>query len=195
MPQFDLRYIQAAKYTNTSGTVTYAEKTKVGDAMSANLELKFAEGRLYAEGRLSEYMRLATGGTISLGVKSIPDAAKTLLYGAQASKRSVLNATSAKGVVYSAKDAASYVGVSFYCPDVVEGKTKYTCVFVAKALFGPPSMSFKTKGQNLEFSTPTTTGEFLASDAVDETILEPVTVDNIEEAKAWCDAVLTTAGG
>lgn len=195
MPQFDLRYIQAAKYTNTSGTVTYTEKTKVGDAMSANLELKFAEGRLYAEGRLSEYMRLATGGTISLGVKSIPDEAKTLLYGAKASKRSVQNATSAKGVVYSAKDAASYVGVSFYCPDVVEGKTKYTCVFVAKALFGPPSMSFKTKGQNLEFSTPTTTGEFLASDAVDETILEPVTVDNIEEAKAWCDAVLTTAGG
>lgn len=195
MPQFDLRYIQAAKYTNTSGTVTYAEKTKVGDAMSANLELKFAEGRLYAEGRLSEYMRLATGGTISLGVKSIPDAAKTLLYGAQASKRSVLNATSAKGVVYSAKDAASYVGVSFYCPDVVEGKTKYTCVFVAKALFGPPSMSFKTKGQNLEFSTPTTTGEFLASDAVAETIMETVTVDTIDAAKAWCDAVLTTAGG
>lgn len=195
MPQFDLRYIQAAKYTNTSGTISYAQKTKVGDAMSANLELKFAEGRLYAEGRLSEYMRLATGGTISLGVKSIPDEAKTLLYGAQASRRTVQNATSAKGVVYSAKDAASYVGVSFYCPDVVEGKTKYTCVFVAKALFGPPSMSFKTKGQNLEFSTPTTTGEFLASDAVDETILEPVTVDNIEEAKAWCDAVLTTAGG
>lgn len=195
MPQFDLRYIQAAKYTNTSGTVTYAEKTKVGDAMSANLELKFAEGRLYAEGRLSEYMRLATGGTISLGVKEIPDAAKKLLYGAQESTRSVPQASNAKGVVYSAKDAASYVGVSLYCPDVVDGATKYTCVFVAKALFGPPSMSYKTKGQNLEFVTPTTTGEFLASDAVAETIMETVTVDTIDAAKAWCDAVLTTAGG
>ena len=195
MPQFDLRYIQAAKYTNTAGTVTYAEKTKVGDAMSANLDLKFAEGRLYAEGRLSEYMRLATGGTISLGVKEIPDAAKKLLYGAQESTRSVPQASNAKGVVYSAKDAASYVGVSLYCPDVVDGATKYTCVFVAKALFGPPSMSYKTKGQNLEFATPTTTGEFLASDAADETIMETVTLDTIEAAKAWCDAVLTTAGG
>ena len=195
MPQFDLRYIQAAKYTNTAGTVSYAEKTKVGDAMSANLELKFAEGRLYAEGRLSEYMRLATGGTISLGVKEIPDAAKKLLYGAQESTRSVPQASNAKGVVYSAKDAASYVGVSLYCPDVVDGATKYTCVFVAKALFGPPSMSYKTKGQNLEFATPTTTGEFLASDAVAETIMETVTVDTIDAAKAWCDAVLTTAGG
>ena len=176
MPQFDLRYIQAAKYTNTAGTVTYAEKTKVGDAMSANLELKFAEGRLYAEGRLSEYMRLATGGTISLGVKEIPDAAKKLLYGAQESTRSVPQASNAKGVVYSAKDAASYVGVSL-------------------ALFGPPSMSYKTKGQNLEFATPTTTGEFLASDADAETIMETVTVDTIDAAKAWCDAVLTTAGG
>lgn len=195
MPQFDLRYIQAAKYTNTSGTVTYAEKTPVGDAMSANLEMRFAEGRLYAEGRLSEYMRLATGGTISLGVKEIPDAAKKLLYGAQESTRSVPEASGAKGVVYSAKDAASYVGVSLYCPDVVDGVTKYTCVFIAKALFGPPSMSYKTKGQNLEFATPTTTGEFLASDAADETIMETVTLDTIEAAKAWCDAVLTTAGG
>ena len=86
-------------------------------------------------------------------------------------------------------------GVSLYCPDVVDGATKYTCVFVAKALFGPPSMSYKTKGQNLEFATPTTTGEFLASDAADETIMETVTVDTIDAAKAWCDAVLTTAGG
>lgn len=80
MPEFDLRYIQAAKYTLADGKVKYAEKTKVGDAMTANLELKFAEGRLYAEGRLSEYMKLATGGTISLGVKKILDEAKKMLY-------------------------------------------------------------------------------------------------------------------
>ena len=49
MPSFDLRGIRAGKYKNTSGTVTYTEPTDVGDAMSAQLELKFAEGRLYAE--------------------------------------------------------------------------------------------------------------------------------------------------
>ena len=57
MPSFDLRGIRAGKYKNTSGTVTYTEPTDVGDAMSAQLELKFAEGRLYAESKLAEYIK------------------------------------------------------------------------------------------------------------------------------------------
>ena len=69
MPTFDLRGIRIGKYKNTSGTVTYETPTEVGDAMNANIELKFAEGRLYAEGRLAEYIKLATGGTISIAVK------------------------------------------------------------------------------------------------------------------------------
>ena len=69
MPQFDLRYINAAKYVNNSGTISYTDKAQVGAAMTANIELRNAEGRLYAESALSEFMRKATGGTISLGVK------------------------------------------------------------------------------------------------------------------------------
>lgn len=58
MPTFDARYIQIAKYNFEKETkaVSYTEKTKVGDAMAVNLELKFAEGRLYAEGKLAEYL-------------------------------------------------------------------------------------------------------------------------------------------
>ena len=52
MPQFDLRNIKAAKYVNTQGTVTYTSATKVGDAMTANLELRNAEGRLFATMRV-----------------------------------------------------------------------------------------------------------------------------------------------
>ncbi len=61
--------------------MTYTEPTDVGDAMSAQLELKFAEGRLYAESKLAEYIKLATGGTISLAVKYIKRAAQAMLYG------------------------------------------------------------------------------------------------------------------
>ena len=61
MPQFDLRGIKAAKYNNNGGTITYTNKTDVGDAMTANLELRFAEGRLYAESALAEYLKEVTG--------------------------------------------------------------------------------------------------------------------------------------
>ena len=40
MPEFDLRGIRAGKYVNTNGVVTYTGVQKVGDAMTANLELR-----------------------------------------------------------------------------------------------------------------------------------------------------------
>ena len=89
MPAFDLRGIHVAEYINTDGVITYGDAMKAGDAMTANLELRFAEGRLYAESTLSEYIKLATGGSISLAVKYIPDAVQSLLYGAKVSSRTV----------------------------------------------------------------------------------------------------------
>ena len=178
MPSFDLRGIRAGKYKNTSGAVSYEDPTDVGDAMSAQLELRFAEGRVYAESRLAEYIKLATGGTISLAVKYIKKAAQTMLYGCTSD-------TSKENLKFSAKDIANYVGVGFYAPDKIDGVTKYTCVWVPKALFGPPSLAYQTKGENIQFNTPTTTGEFLADDSADELLLETETVDTAEAAVAW----------
>ena len=69
MPQFDLRGIRVAEYTGskTAGD-TYGTPETAGDAMAVNLELRFAEGRLYAESSLAEYLKKATGGTMSMGV-------------------------------------------------------------------------------------------------------------------------------
>lgn len=178
MPSFDLRGIRAGKYKNTAGTVSYENPMDVGDAMSAQLDLRFAEGRLYAESKLAEYIKLATGGTISLAVKYIKKAAQAMLYGCTTD-------TSKENIKFSAKDVANYVGVGFYAPDKVDGVTKYTCVWVPKALFGPPSMAYQTKGENIQFNTPTTTGEFLADDSENELLLETETVDSAAEAVTW----------
>ena len=111
MPAYDLRYIQAAKYTksDSDNTVTYSDVTKVGDAMTANFELRNAEGRLYAESSLAEYMRKATGGTISLGVKYITEAAQVLLYKAVKTTRSV-KTKSISVIRYGKTSTSQYVG-------------------------------------------------------------------------------------
>jgi len=187
MPAFDLRGIKVAAYTNTNGTVTYGTPTSAGDAMTAQLELRFAEGRLYAESKLAEYLRLATGGTISLGTKYIPDAAKKILYGATDSSRTV-DGSSVAGIKYTALDVAGYVGCGFFAPDMVDGVEKYTCVFIPKAKFGPPAMNFNTKGENITFQTPTTTGEFLPDDTTGQLLIETTVVDTAAEAAAWVAA-------
>lgn len=190
MPSFDLRGIKVAKYVNTSGTITYTDAQKLGDAMNVTLELKFAEGRLYAESTLSEYLKLATGGTISIGVKYIPDEVQELIFGAATSSHTVETDISITGLKFSAKDIADYVGVAFYAPDKIDGQTKYTCVMVRKTLFGPPSMNFQTKGENITFNTPTTTGEFLADDSPSQILLETGVADTEAAAIAWVDKVL-----
>lgn len=189
MPTFDLRGIKVAEYINTSGTVSYGSTISAGDAMAANLELKFAEGRLYAESTLAEYMKKALGGSISIGVKYLPEAAQTLMYGTQAKTRTLGGNQVVKGLKTTAKDVAKYVGVSFYAPDMIDGVPKYTCVFVSRALFGPPSMVYQTLGESIVFQTPTTTGEFLADNSEDQNIMEVAVADTEDAAIAWCSTV------
>lgn len=190
MPQFDLRGIRLGKYVNTTGTISYTDFASFGDAISANLELTFAEGRLYAEGRLAEFLREATGGSISIGTKYIPKAAQKLLFGSTDKSRTVGSAT-VTSLQETAEDTPKYVGVVLYAPDMVDGAKKYTCVFIPKCLFGAPSMSYRTKeGNSIAFQTPTTTGEFMPDDSSSMVIREVVTVDTKEEAVAWCKAVL-----
>lgn len=185
MPTFDLRGIKIGKYINTEGTITYDTPISMGDAMSVELNLTAAEGRLYAESRLAEYKKLITGGTASVGVKYITDAAQKLLFGMSENTRNVGTNASQKSLKATAKDIAKYVGMGFYAPDAIDGTDKYTAVFVYKVLFGAPSYVYATKGDSITFQTPTTTGEFLADDSEDKNIMEIATLANESDAVAW----------
>jgi phi13 family phage major tail protein len=185
MPTFDLRGIKIGKYINTEGTITYETPISMGDAMSVELNLTAAEGRLYAESRLAEYKKLITGGTASVGVKYITDAAQILLFGMSENTRNVGTNTSQKSLKATAKDIAKYVGMGFYAPDAIDGTDKYTAVFVYKVLFGAPGYVYATKGDSITFQTPTTTGEFLADDSEDKSIMEIATLASESDAVAW----------
>ena len=84
-----------------------------------------------------------------------------------------------------------YVSIAFYAPDMIDGVLKYTCVYIAKALFGPPSWTLQTASENIQFNTPTTSGEFLADDSSNQDMLEVAVCDDEAEAIAWITAVLT----
>lgn len=189
MPQFDLRGIKIAEYVNTAGTVTYTGAQSIGDAMSVELALRYAEGRLYAEGTLAEYMKKATGGTISIAVKYIPEAAQKVLFGAREGTRSV-SSKQVKSLKFGAKDSPKAVGVAFYCPDMIDGVEKYSAFLVRRAIFGQPSMSLQTMGENIQFSTPTTSGEFMPDHSTTQEMVEIAECDSIADAEAWITAAL-----
>ena len=194
MPKYDLKGIKIAKYVNTSGTISYTDKQTVGDAMNVNVDLKFAEGRLYAEGRQAEFVREVVGGNVSIGVKYIPDAAQKILFGSRDKARTITSGgstSSVTGLATGSDDSGVYVGVAGYAPDMVDTVKKFYCFHFWKAKFGKPAMSMNTKGDTIQFDTPTTTGELMADDSGTHEIIEEAIVDTEAKAQAWVDTVLT----
>lgn len=189
MPTFDLKHIRAGKYNHANGTTSYTDAVEVGDAMQVDLNLRFAEGRLYAESSLAEYLRSATGGTASIAVKYLKDAFQQLAYGMRSGSRSV-NSKSVASLKYGAKDLGDYVGFAFYADDMIDAVKKYTCVLVYRSRFAPPAMQYRTKGENYQFNTPTTTGEFLPDLGEDQDLFEIAIADDETTAAAWVDTVV-----
>jgi hypothetical protein len=164
----------------------------MGDAISVDLEMQFATGRLYAEGSLAEVMKEITGGSASAAVKYIKDAAQTLMFGSGTRTRTV-NGKPIISRVTSLNDIANYVGFAFYAPDKIDGVKKFTAVLVKKVMFAPPSMAYRTKDTNLAFQTPKTTGEFLADDTDGKDLVEVAVCDTADDARAWINAVLNAS--
>lgn len=191
MPAFDLRHFRVAKYSydKTQKKVSYDTPMSMGDAMTANLELKFAEGRVYAEGALAEYLKKVTGLTISQGVKYIPNDAQKLLFKAYELQRTVAS-SAVKSMTFGKSSTGQYVGSAFYAPDMIDGVEKFTAVFVHKTLYGPPSKTYNTLGESITFQTPTTTGEALVDDAGH--LIEFAVCDSEADAEAWIAACFTT---
>lgn len=188
MPAIDLRGIQIARLEDNA----YDSPMSVGDAMSCNLQLRFAEGRLFAESTLAEFLKKCTGGSVSIAVKYIPAPAQQTLYGPKPKSRTIGD-KSVPGLLITGKDVGHYVGVSMYAPDMIDGEEKYTCIFIHKAMFGHPGYNFQTMGESIVFQTPTTTGEFLARTKEGKELLEVAICDTEADAIAWCKAVFEGA--
>ena len=174
MPSFDLRNIKCAEYSESNDNVSYSNATVVGDAMSVDINLRFAEGRLYAESSLAEYLRKCTGGTVSMGVKYIKDA---------------------KGLVYGSKNVHKAVGIAAFAPDMIDGVEKYTAFLIYRTVMSEPSINLRTMGENIQFATPTSSGEFMPRIAASKDFLEVAVLDTEAEAIAWVDLVLNASAG
>lgn len=192
MPTYGLRGAKVYPYTNNNGAVTYGAGIGAGCAISASLELNFAEARLYACDNLAEYLREVIGGTITFNAKAFPQAAQTAMFGVSTKTRSVTvdgSTVQVTSIVTGGDDAPSYVGFGAYGPDQIDGVKKWTAFFVRKVKFSAPSLNMATKSDSITFQTPTTTGEFLQDDTSDKTLLEVATLDSEAAAQAWLDAV------
>ena len=140
-----------AKITeDASGIETYGKPAQLAKAMSAELSVELAEATLYADDGAAEVIKEFQSGTLSLGIDDIGTTIASDLTGAVIDENHVL--------ISSSEDGGSPVAIGFRAK---KSNGKYRYFWLYKVKFGIPATNLTTKGESIEFSTPTIEGTVL----------------------------------
>lgn len=131
------------------GTASYDGAKTLGKAVSASVSISNNEAKLYGDDALAESDTSFSNGTVTFGVTDDDDSIFAPLLG---------HALNAGEIVRKADDAAPYVGVGRIVMKMVNGVYKYKVEFLSKVKFSEPSQDDNTKGESIEFATPSIEG-------------------------------------
>lgn len=146
-----------AKLTNgADGDETYDTPKQLAKAMNVGLSIELAEAILYADDGAAEIVKEFKKGTLSLGIDDIGSKAASDLTGAIIDKNGV--------VVSTSEDGGEPVAIGFRAK---KSNGKYRYFWLYRVIFGIPATNLTTKGESVEFSTPTIEGTVTRRNKVD----------------------------
>ena len=139
-----------------NGDETYGTPAKLAKAMTADLSVELAEATLYADDGASEIVKEFKSGTLSLGIDDIGYSIASVLTGATIDSNNV--------VISASEDGGNPVAIGFRAK---KSNGKYRYFWLYKVKFGIPATNLTTKGESIEFSTPTIEGTVLRRNKLD----------------------------
>ena len=139
-----------------NGDEEYGTPVMLAKAMTAELSIELNEATLYADDGAAEIVKEFKSGTLSLGVDDIGVAAAEALTGAK---------IDANGVLISASENdGAPVAVGFRAR---KSNGTYRYFWLYRVIFGIPATNLTTKGESIEFSTPSIEGTVTRRNKVD----------------------------
>lgn len=140
----------AAITEGDGGEETYGKPTQLAKAISAELSVELAEAILYADDGASEIVKEFKSGTLSLGVDDIGAEVAAVLTGARLDDNKV--------IISASEDGGTPVAIGFRAK---KSNGKYRYYWLYRVKFAVPAASLATKGDSVNFSTPTIEGTIL----------------------------------
>lgn len=134
---------------------SYETPYAFGKAIGITVTPNYAEGSLYADDIQSEYDKEFVSAETTLNTDTIPSEARESVFGHK------MNETE---VEFAADDESNFVGVGWISVEKNDGKKSYTGNFLPKVKYAEPAEEYTTKGENIEYKTPSITGRALAED-------------------------------
>lgn len=162
--------------------ITYGKGQVIGGMMTAEISYTRNSNPLYADDRVMEEDNSITGGTIKMGVDDVNDDARVMMLG------DVKEGDAGEEVNHETGESAPYVGTGYIRVRRKDNKTNYIAYWVHKAIFGIGTESAKTKGQKIEWQTPTLEGSIMGvknNAALQTRFRERRTFTKESEARTW----------
>lgn len=157
MATIGLDKLYYAKITeDTSGNETYEDPLPLAKAMTAELSVELAEATLYADDGAAEVVKEFQSRTLTLGVDDIGKSVAEDLTGAVIDENGVL--------ISASEDGGAPVAIGFRAK---KANGKYRYFWLYRVIFGIPATNLTTKGESIEFSTPSIEGTVTRRNKVD----------------------------
>ena len=185
MANIGLTNIWFSKLTENDGVASYEGATNLGKAVSCSVSITNNEAKLYGDDVLAESDTSFSNGSITLGVTDDDDSVFAPLLG---------HAINAGEVVKHANDVAPYVGIGRIVTKLVNGTYKYKVEFLYKVKFSEPSKDETTKGESIEFSTPSIKGIIATLDDLNGTWSKTKTFTSKSDALTYLKNLLAATG-
>jgi phi13 family phage major tail protein len=182
MAKIGLKYPVVALATEAGSAISYASGTSLGKAIMANINITTNNVKLYADDALAESDRSFSSGAITVGADDLTDAVRTLLFGYTegAEVDAVLGSNELSA---GTATEPALIGLGFYSKRVKSGVVSYRAIWLKKVKFAEPSEEYATKGESVEFKTPSLEGDIMM--AADGKWKEEGTFSTESGAIAW----------
>jgi len=169
MAKIGLRY-PVYKSANSKGVI--------GKAIQADISISTNDVKLYADDVVVESDKSFKSGTITLGIDDLSDEIQTEFLGHKKDEQT-------GEIIANGNDENPYVGIGFYGIKKVNNVIKYRAIWLPKVQFAEPADTNKSKGETVEFNTPTLEGTIMMDD--DGNWKYEQTFSTEDEAKAYLE--------
>ena len=153
-----MRHVVMAKIaSHTPGTEpTYSAGKVAGKAITGNLTIKRNDNPLYADDVIAEDDNGITSMNLELGVDDLDE--ETQAYIGLLEEVETGTGTTAVTTYYENAAAANDVGVGYMRVRRKAGVTTFQGIWIYKTLFSKNAENSQTKGESIEWQTPTLNG-------------------------------------
>lgn len=186
-----MRYpIAAPIETYTEGTaITYGDNVVIAKAIRANVTYNRNDNPLYADDTVAENDTGLTSVDLELEVDKLTDAVRVALLGDEEI------GTAPNKAIEQTDASAPYAGYGFMRVLIESGVKKYQGVWFHRVQFFEPSEETNTKGETIEWGTPTLNAKAMGV-RIDNSgkikFQRRKVFDTASECMAWLDAHATT---